>query len=163
MPAWQKRQPSVQPRATSTATRSKTASAYGTGESSGNGKRLMSATQTRADPRRHARIERRAHDDEAGLGVDLGRVQLGHVEREALGQPAQPLAPRDAGTAERIAAHASTSAGSSLLGLADEERVDERRHRLGVRRGRARRTRTSGASSRAIGGAQRRCRPDRAG
>ena len=47
MPAWQKRQPSVQPRATSTAMRSKMASPNGNGESSGNGKRLMSATHTR--------------------------------------------------------------------------------------------------------------------
>src|SRR5207237_180918 len=37
MPAWQNRQPSVQPRAISTDARSNTASAYGTGVSLGNG------------------------------------------------------------------------------------------------------------------------------
>ena len=48
MPAWQKRQPSVQPRAISTAVRSKIASAAGTGESSGNGKRFTSSRKARS-------------------------------------------------------------------------------------------------------------------
>ena len=48
MPAWQNRQPSVQPRVISTAARSKIASAYGTGNSVGNGYSSRSRTHTRA-------------------------------------------------------------------------------------------------------------------
>ena len=66
----------------------------------------------------------------------VGRVQRRHVER----LPAPP-----AGSAARAAAcpRARSAAASQherrqrLLGLADEERVDEGRHRLGVRRRRA--------------------------
>src|SRR5688572_627169 len=47
MPAWQNRQPSVQPRAISTDARSNTASAYGTGASDGNGYLSRSGTIAR--------------------------------------------------------------------------------------------------------------------
>ena len=96
----------------------------------------MSATSARLRPRRHARIERRAHDDEAGLGVDLGRVQLGHVERERRRQPDRAARAATRPRA-RSAAASRTSAGSASSRLADEEGVDERRQRLRVRRGRA--------------------------
>ena len=48
MPAWQKRQPSVQPRAISTETRSKMVSVEATGPSCGNGCALRSSTIARS-------------------------------------------------------------------------------------------------------------------
>ncbi len=102
--------------------------------------------------RRHARIQRRPDDHEAGLGVDLGRVQLRHVQRIALGQAAQALAAGDTGATQRR--RLEHQRRQPLLGLADEERVDERRQRLGVGRGRP-----AGDHQRrvvaAVGGAQR--------
>ncbi len=155
MPAWQKRQPSVQPRAISTAMRSKTASAYGTGESSGNGKRLMSRDQRAATARRHARIERRADHQRARCAASIvGRVERGHVERTARGQADQALAARHAARAAApppsAAATGSTSSASPM-----KNGVDERRQRLGVRGRRAAGRAPAGRVVAAVGRAQR--------
>ena len=114
--------------------RSKIASAYGSGESSGNGKRLMSATSARSGRAGTRGSTGAPTTIEPGLRVDLGRVQLGHVERVARGQPDEPLAARHAGAPQRR--RLAHQPGQRLLALADEERVDERRQRLRVRRGR---------------------------
>ena len=83
---------------------------------------------------RHARVHRRADDQEPALGVELRRVELGDVERILLGQADQPLAPRDAGPPQL--GGLQDQRRQLLFRLADEERVDERRQRLRVRRGR---------------------------
>ena len=84
---------------------------------------------------RHARIAGRADHQQAALFVELRGVELGDVERIFLGQPAEPLAPRDPRPAQlgRLAHQRR----QRLLRLADEEGVDEGGQRLGVRGRRA--------------------------
>ena len=72
----------------------------------------MSATSARRGRRGTRGSSGAPTTTKPGVGVDLGRVELGDVERERRGQAAEPLAPRNARPGASAAA-SRTSAGSA--------------------------------------------------
>ena len=104
MPAWQKRQPAVQPRITSTTARSCTASITGTtGRSTGGVREKAAKTCRRAGSRAHA-----------------GEPHAGHQRQGAKALGARRRAQRRDDLVQAV------------LHLADEEGVQERRERPGI-------------------------------
>jgi hypothetical protein len=118
--------------------RSKIASAYGSGESSGNGKRLMSDPHA-LRARRHAR-RRAARRPRRSPSRDRARSRRARERRADTPAASRPGARAAARPPAAARPRTRAPARQRLLGLADEEGVDERRQRLGVRRRRPART-----------------------